>query len=166
MLAFLTSIRFLLTGGLMVFTANLREVYGWLGKLHVHIFHVADNDLRNGQIAEPFVVGRNDKPGSVLRARLVKHVLECLRVIIPVVAFLIIRFTDLPLAFGVIQSLFEAGKLFLFGNMQEEFKNRCVVFSGDELFVIVVLIVAFRPDFFWHQSVDPRDQHIFVMGTI
>src|SRR5439155_23511730 len=116
MLAFLTSIRFLLTGGLMVFTANLREVYGWLGKLHVHIFHVADNDLRNGQIAEPSVVGRNDKPGSALRALLGTHVLECLRVIIPVVAFLIIRLTDFPLAFVVIQSLCLAGNLFLLGN--------------------------------------------------
>src|SRR5438477_13158822 len=141
-LAFLSSIRFLLTGGLMIFAANLGKVHRWLGKLHVHVLHLLDNDLRNGQIPEPFVVGRNDKPGSVLGARLVQHVLERLCVIIPVVAFRIIRFTDLPLAIGVVQSLPESRKLFLLGNVQEIFENGCVVFSVDELFEFVDLIVA------------------------
>ena len=44
-LAFLTSVRFLPIGALMIFTPNLREVYDWLGKLHVHIFDRPENDL-------------------------------------------------------------------------------------------------------------------------
>src|SRR6476661_4913197 len=109
MLALLPSIRFLLTSGLMIFTTNLGEVHRWLWKLHVHVFHLPGNDLRNSQIAEPFVVGRNDKPGSVLGARLVQHILERLRVIIPIIAFLVVRFADLPMAIGIIQSLLESG---------------------------------------------------------
>ena len=97
----------------MIFTPNLRQVHGWLGKLHIHIFHVTNNDLRNSQITKPLMVGRNDKPGSMLGARLVQHVLERLRVINPVVAFLIVRFTDLPLTSRVIQSLLKSGKLLL-----------------------------------------------------
>src|SRR5262249_4184455 len=113
MLPFLTSVLFLFVSGLMIFTPNLGEVHGWLGQLHIHIFHVANNDLRNSQITKPLMVRRNDKPGSMLGARLVKHVLERLRVIIPVVALFIIRFTDLPLAIGVTQPLLKSGKLFL-----------------------------------------------------
>ena len=47
-------------------------------------------------------------------AGLVKHILERLGVIIPIFAFLVVGFTDLPLTRRVIQSFLKPGKLFLF----------------------------------------------------
>jgi hypothetical protein len=79
----------------------------------------------------------------MLRAGLVKHILEGLDVITPIVALLVIRVTDLPLTTWVIQSLLEPRELFLFRNVQEKFEDRCVVLRRDEAFKIVYLIVAF-----------------------
>ena len=44
-------------------------------------------------------------------ARLVKHILECLDVIIPIFAFLVVGFTDLPLTRRVIESFLKPGSL-------------------------------------------------------
>jgi len=55
MLAFLAFVRFLLIGGLMIFTPNLREVHGWLGILHVQILHLLDDDLRDSQVPKPLM---------------------------------------------------------------------------------------------------------------
>src|SRR6266480_7406821 len=41
----LPSARFLLAGRLMIFPPNLGQVHSWFGQLHVHIFHLPDNDL-------------------------------------------------------------------------------------------------------------------------
>src|SRR4029079_17821887 len=127
----LFSARFLLPGCLMIFTPNRREIHSWFWQLHVHLFHLPDDDLRNSQIAKPLMIRWNDKPGSMLGARFVEHGLERLDVITPIFAFFVIRVTDLPLAIRVIQSLLEPGQLFLFRNMQEKLENRCVVFSRD-----------------------------------
>src|SRR5438046_10608375 len=129
MLPLLDALRSLSVLCLMIFTANFCKVHSWFGQLHVHIFHLPDNDLRNNQIAKPLVIRWNDKPGSMLGARFVKHVLEGLDVVPPIFAFFVIRVTDLPLTIRFIQSLLEPGELFLLRNMQEKFENRCVVFS-------------------------------------
>src|SRR6266487_2284322 len=36
---------FLLAGRLMIFPPNLGQIHSWFGQLHVHIFHLPDNDL-------------------------------------------------------------------------------------------------------------------------
>src|SRR6266513_625779 len=59
----------------------------------------------------------------MLGTGLSEHVLECLDVISPIVAFLVIRFADLPLASRIIESLLEPGQLFVFGNVEEKFEN-------------------------------------------
>src|SRR5437762_12483511 len=117
MLLLLAPVRVLPVLRLMIFPPNLREIYSWFGQLHVHLFHLPDNDLRNSQIAKPLMIRWNDKPGSMLGARLVKHVLEGLDVVPPIFAFFVIRVTDLPLTIRVIQSLLEPGELFLLRNM-------------------------------------------------
>src|SRR5919106_6490785 len=101
----------------MIFAPNLREVHGWLRKLHVHIFHLPNNDLRNSEIPEPIVVRRDNEPWSVFGAGLVKRIFIGLRVTIPIFAFLIVGFTDLPLTRRFIQSLLKPGKLFLLLNV-------------------------------------------------
>ena len=131
MLPLLAALRSLSVLGLMIFPSNFSDIHSWFGQLHVHIFHPPGDDLRNSQIAKPLVIRWNDKPGSVLSARFVKHVLERIDVIPPIFAFFVIRVTDLPLTIRVIQSLLEPGELFLFRNMQEKFENRCVVLSSD-----------------------------------
>ena len=115
----------------MIFTTNLCEIHSWFGQLHVHLFHLPDDDLRNSQIAKPLMIRGDYKPGGIPGARLSSTCLESLYVITPVFAFFVIRVADLPLAIRVIQSLLKPGQLFLFRNMQEKFENRCVVFSRD-----------------------------------
>src|SRR6266496_2739647 len=131
MLPLLAALRFLPVFRLMIFTTNFGQVHSWFGQLHVHLFHLPDDDLRNSQIAKPLMIRWNDKPGSTLGASLVEHVFEGPDVITPIFAFLIIRVTDFPLTSRVIQSLLEPSKLFLFRNVQEEFENCCVVFGRD-----------------------------------
>jgi hypothetical protein len=75
-------------------------------------------------------------------ACLVKHVLESLDVVAPILAFRVIGVTDFPLTSWVIQSLLEPGELLFLGNVQEEFENRCVVFSDNQPLKIVDLIVT------------------------
>ena len=67
----------------------------------------------------------------MLGTRLSKHIFKCLDVVTPIVAFLVVRFTDLPLASRIIQSLLEPGKLFVFGNVEEKFENGRVVLGRD-----------------------------------
>src|SRR5213592_3379982 len=107
MLPLLRPARLLPILGLMIFASNFGQVHGWFGKLHPHRFHLPDNDLRNSQIAKPLVIWRNDEPRGVIGARFGKHILECLDVVSPILAFLIVRFTDLPLTGWVMQSLLE-----------------------------------------------------------
>src|SRR5438874_4463917 len=166
MLPLLAAIRFLPALRLMIFTANFGQVYRWFGQLHVHLFHLLDDDLRNCQIAKPLMIRWNDKPGSMFGARFVKYILERLDVITPIFAFFVIRVADLPLAIRVIQSLLEPGKLFLFRNVQEKFENRRVVLRRDQPFKIVYLIVSFRPDLLRRQIVNSYYQHVFIVGTI
>src|SRR6266849_3249474 len=107
MLVLLATARFLFVGRLVIFAANFRQIHGRLWQLHIHFFHRAGNDLRNGQIAEPLMVCRDDEPGGALGTRLSERILERLSVITPIIAFFVVRFTDLPLASRVIQSLLE-----------------------------------------------------------
>src|SRR5437773_11987576 len=114
MLPLLDALRSLSVLCLMIFTTNFCKVHSWFGQLHVHIFHLPDNDLRNNQIAKPLVIRWNDKPGSMLGARFVKHVLEGLDVVPPIFTFLVVRVADFPLTLVVIHSLLEPCKLFVF----------------------------------------------------
>ena len=128
MLPLLAALRSLSVQCLMIVPPNFSDIHSWFGQLHVHLFHLPDDDLRNSQVAKTLMIRWNDKPGSMLGARFVKHILESLDVITPIFAFFVIRATDLPLTIRVIQSLLESGELLLFRNMQKKFENRCVVF--------------------------------------
>ena len=77
------------------------------------------------------MVCRNDEPRGMLGTCLSEHILERLSVITPVLAFLVIRFTDLPLAGRVLESLLKPGKLFFFGNVQEKFESSRVALGED-----------------------------------
>ena len=67
----------------------------------------------------------------MLGTRLSEHILERLDVIIPIVAFLVVRFADLPLTRQIIEPLLKPGELFVFGNVQEKFENGRVVLGRD-----------------------------------
>src|SRR5467141_5380706 len=42
---------------------QLRWIEGGLGELHLHRLEGLEHDLRDGEVAEPFPVGRDDVPG-------------------------------------------------------------------------------------------------------
>ena len=60
-----------------------------------------------------------------------ERIFERLGVIVPIFAFLVIGFADLPLARRIVESLREPGELFLLGNMEKKFEDRGVTLSSD-----------------------------------
>src|SRR5262249_60737834 len=83
---------------LVILTTDASQVYRRLGQLHVELLECPADDLRNGEIAEPFVVRGDHKPGSVDRAGSLQHLLEGFDVAIPVLALPVVSFADLPSA--------------------------------------------------------------------
>src|SRR5947208_8581155 len=69
--------------GLVILVANCAQIRCRLGRRQTEVFHGCGNNLRNGEIPEPLVVGRDDVPGSMLLARLREHVLKCFGVLVP-----------------------------------------------------------------------------------
>jgi hypothetical protein len=79
--------------------------------------------FRHRQVAEPFLVGRHDKPGRLWRATVVEHVLVCRGVVIPVRALLPIGDRELP-GFDRIFLPFEESLLLLrFADVQVELEQ-------------------------------------------
>ena len=100
--------------GGVVFAANLFKVDSGLGVFHVQRFQLLDDDARNGQIAEPFVVGWNDEPWRVLCAASGESVFVPGHVVLPEGALPVIGFADLPVLGGVVEALLKALQLFFF----------------------------------------------------
>ena len=98
----------------MVLAPHRGDVDMGLRQLQVHLVHGIRDDLGDGEIAEPFVVGRNDVPWRVLRARPLHRFLERCDVVGPQGALGVVALADLPLPPGVLQPCFEALEL-LFG---------------------------------------------------
>src|SRR5262249_37067524 len=93
-------------------------------ELQPHLLQRVRDDLRDGEIAKPLVVGRDDVPGRVLRARLLHGVLERLDVGGPELALGVVGLADLPVAPGVLEPLVEAGELLLRADMEVELSMR------------------------------------------
>src|SRR3954462_10595923 len=80
----------------VVLSADFLEINCRLGHLVVHCLHRGDDDLGNSEIAEPFVVGGNDEPGSIIGVTSFEGILIGAEIVIPVLALGIVGFADLP----------------------------------------------------------------------
>src|SRR5437879_624532 len=74
----------------MVLLADFRQVDGWRREFQVEAFEVLDDDPGDGQIAEPFVVGRDDVPGRRIGAAAGEGVVVGSGVIVPEAAFFVV----------------------------------------------------------------------------
>src|ERR1039458_4585799 len=79
------------------YNLELRDIEGGLGELWVHSFEGLDDDLGDREIAEPFLVRRDDKPGNCRRAAPTQDRLIGLHVIVPKRSLFEICGTDLPI---------------------------------------------------------------------
>ena len=70
-------------GVLVIEPPNFLEVDRRLRQLQVHIIHGVGDDLRYGEIAKPFVIGRNDKPRRVFGRTSGQRGLECIDIVAP-----------------------------------------------------------------------------------
>src|SRR5271154_710391 len=87
-----------LSEGLVISPANLCNVHGGFREFDAEIFHRVNNDLRDGEITEPLMVGWDHKPRRVARAASAEGVLIRALVACPVFSFGIVCLTDLPAA--------------------------------------------------------------------
>jgi hypothetical protein len=92
-------------------------------QLESHVFHGLGDDLRNGQVAEPLVVGGNDVPGRVLAAGLAQRLFVGFDVVGPELALGVVAFADFPVARRVVEPLLEALELLLGADVQEELED-------------------------------------------
>ena len=118
--------------GGVVLALNVGEVHGRLRQLHVHVLETLCDDLRDRQVAKPFVVRRDYKPGRVIRAGPAQHLLEGGDVVVPVRALLVVGFADLPLPGRIIQPLLKTGQLLFLGDVEEKLENRRFVLDGQQ----------------------------------
>src|SRR5437016_10327314 len=70
----------------VVLAADRGDIHLRRRELQTHLLQRVRYDLRDGEIAKPLVVGRDDVPWRVLRARLLHGVLERLNVVGPELA--------------------------------------------------------------------------------
>src|SRR5271163_1074976 len=115
------------SGCLMVFRADGLQIHLRLRQLHSQVLHGGGDDLRYSQVAEPFVIGRNDVPRPVFGAGFSENVLESFRVVVPQRAFLVVAVADLPVAHGIVEPLLKSFQLFFPADVQEELDDARVV---------------------------------------
>src|SRR5581483_2510569 len=150
---------------LVVFAADLAQIDCWFRKLNAEFLHGVRNNLRDYQIAEPFVIGRNYEPRRMVRTAFRKRVLISALIGIPVFSFRVIRFADLPLPSGIFQSLFEALQLLFFADVQEELQNMRAA-RHKPSFEVVNFVVSLGPDALGLQIVYSYHQHTLILRAI
>ena len=84
--------------------------------MQIQPFEVFDDNPRYREIAEPFVIGWDDEPGSMLRTTAGQGILVSGYIIVPEMSLLVIDFADLPLLSGIVEPLLEATPLLFFGS--------------------------------------------------
>jgi hypothetical protein len=151
--------------GLVIFSADIGEVDGGFGELDAEVFHGLNDDLRDGEVAKPFVIGGDDIPRRMFGAALVEDVFVSGLVAGPVFALGVIGFADFPAAGGIVEALFEAVELFLFADVEVEFEDVGAV-GGEALLEVVDLLIALGPDFFGNEVVYADDEDVFVVGAV
>lgn len=107
---------------LMIFSANVGDVYRRFGNLNLECFQSCHYDLRNCEIAKPFVIGGDQEPGSRRAVAFGENLFIGFLVLFPVFALGVIGLAYLPAFGGIIKSLFEALQLLFFTDVQKEFQ--------------------------------------------
>ena len=112
------------------------------GERHLKPFQVLDDDSGHGEVPEPLVVGRDDKPRGVLGAATRECILVSRRIVVPVGSLLVIGLADFPLLGRVVEPILEAFQLLPFGDVQEELEDMRVVLDEAALESVDSIVTA------------------------
>src|SRR6266540_3934399 len=121
--------------------------------------------LRDGQVAVPLAVGRDDRPGGLGGAATVQGLLVGDGVVLPAVAFLPVVGGELV---GLLDVLFAGEQplaLLLLGDVQEELADDGAAVDQQPL-EVVDLLVTLLPDLAGDELVDAHDQDVLVVGPV
>src|SRR2546427_755774 len=144
------------------------ESSGWLRRfreVHIEFFEGLHDDPGNSEIAEPFVVGRNDEPRRIFRAAAGKQVFVGGDVLVPTLSLRGIGFGKFPFLARIVKPLVEAFLLLLLADVQEKFQNRDVVF-GQISFKTIDFVISSFPNLFRNEFVHAYDEDILVMRAV
>ena len=101
----------------MVLAADLLDIDAGLGVAHLQPPKMLHHDARDGQVAEPFVIGRDDEPWRIACAAARESVFVRSRVCVPEGPFLVVGFADLPVLGRIVKPFLEPLQLFFLGDM-------------------------------------------------
>src|SRR6266508_1312699 len=121
--------------------------------------------LRDGQVAVPLAVGRDDRPGGLGGAATVQGLLVGDGVVLPAVAFLPVVGGELV---GLLDVLFAGEQplaLLLLGDVQEELADDGAAVDQQPL-EVVDLLVTLLLDLAGVELVDAHDQDVLVVGPV
>ena len=88
-------------------------VDGGFGVLELESLHGVDEDGRDGDVAIPLVVGRDDEPRRVFVAGCVENARVGLLILMPEPSLVEVGSAELPMFVGVVEAVPEAGGLLL-----------------------------------------------------
>src|SRR5216683_5688203 len=124
-----------------------------------------DDDPRDGHVAVPLAVGRDDKPGSMLVARGGDEGLVGVLVPRPELALLEVGLVQLPVLVGGVDAGLQAASLLLVGDVQEKLEDDDVVVEERALELVDVFEAA--PDGLGgDELVDPRREDVLVVRAV
>ena len=90
--------------------------------MHIEFFEGLHDNARNGEIAKPFVIGRNDEPGSIFGAAAGEHSFVGGDIIVPALSLYGIGFGEFPFLARIVQPLLETLFLFFPANVQKNLR--------------------------------------------
>src|SRR5688572_10595274 len=92
-----------------------------LGQRHLRVERLErlEQDPRDGEVAQPVPVGRNDEPRRVLGRRLLDRVRVRTLVLVPQGAVLQVRGAELPVLLRIVEAFLQTLRLLFLGDMEE-----------------------------------------------
>jgi hypothetical protein len=140
-------------------------VEGGLGVGEAEGFEGFEDDFGDGEVAEPLVVGGDDKPGGVLVGGAAEDVLVGVHVSGPEDALFEVEGIELPVLVGVVDAGLEAAGLFFVRDVEEELEDEDVA-VGEGLLPGVDVVHAAVGLFAGDEAVDAGGEHILIVRAV
>lgn len=141
-----------------------------IGKFGLRVFWLqrldgVGDDLGDGQVAEPFLICRDNEPGSGFGAAAAEDGFVGFGVVFPVFAFFQVFRVELPVFIRIVTPGIQPLQLLVFADVEKELQDGDVVFRKN-FFKCIDLVVTARPDVLVDQIMDSHDENVFVMRTV
>src|SRR4029079_19650439 len=136
-----------------------------LGQLRVEPLECGDEDLRDGEVARPVVVGRHDVPRRVLRRRLAQRVLVRFGEVVPQRTVVEIAGAELPALFGLIEPLLQPFALFVARHVEKHLDDGGA-FVPEHLLERANVLVAALPYLLLRKLAYPYRDDVLVVRAV